>query len=519
MRSFRARLTFWNVVVIAVVLVAFSAGIVFANQARISADIDRDLADRALHAPMPPGMGGPGGFGGGGQGGGGQGGQGGQGGGGQGGQGGQGGPPNGFDPRQDGPDPNFNPRSNDVPPRFNDPVAVRFADVRRPRRFDAQGQPLGQMQDEAFDPKALASALQGTPVYSNGVFGGEPIRIYSFPVRRGPNVGGVVQVARETKDLDQIWSTQLWTLVLFLPGALLGAAAGAFFLTSRATKPLAQMKQAANAISEKDLSQRLAIEGQDEFAELGSTFNAMIDRLEDSFTSLKAAYSSLEDAHETQKRFTADASHELRTPLTRLRLATSSALAESASPVERKKALEVADAAAQSMGRLVQEMLVLARADAGQLSMQKEKLDLRVVVTDVLEPFHPGAVDLVADLQDSPVTVNADPVHLHRVLTNLIENALRYTPAGGSVKVSACSDSHFATLKVSDTGEGIPAEHLPHITERFYRADASRSRADGGCGLGLAICRTIVEAHSGMLDIQSTVGQGTTVSIRLPIFS
>lgn len=487
-RSFRVRLTIWNVAVIAVVLFAFSAGIVYSNQARLAADIDRELADRVRNPPPGPfgGPRGPGPF-----------------------RGPRGGGQGGDGPPDDGPD------NQAVPPRFNDPAAIRFADVRRPRRFDEQGKPLGQMQDEPFDAKALQAAMRTGPVYTNGVYDGEPIRIYTAPIRQGPNQGQFIQVARETRDLDRIWSAQLWTLALFLPGAILGAAAGAFFLTSRAIKPIAKMREAAAAISERDLSKRLAVDGQDEFAELGVTFNAMVDRLEESFSNLKTAYASLEEAHETQKRFTADASHELRTPLTRIRLATSAALAETATAEDRQKALQIADSAAESIGRLVQEMLVLARADAGQLTMHKERIDLRLVATDVMETFAPTGIELVADIQDSPVMVQGDAEHLRRVLANLVENALRHTHAG-VVKVTVQGVKGAALLQVSDTGEGIAPEHLPHLTERFYRADPSRARADGGVGLGLAICKTIVEAHQGELKIESEVGKGTTVSIRLP---
>ncbi|HWA83263.1 MAG TPA: HAMP domain-containing sensor histidine kinase, partial [Fimbriimonadaceae bacterium] len=432
-RSFRVRLTLWNVAVIALVLLAFSAGIVLTNQARLSADIDRELFDRA-HSPP----GGP-----------------------------FGGPPGRRGPGRGGPGDDGNPPDHDnqdVPPRFNDPVAIRFADVRRPRRFNPQGKPIGPNQDEPFDAQALQLARTGDPTYTNGTYDGEPIRIYTMRIRQGPNEGQLIQVARETHDLDRIWSAQLGTLALFLPGAILGAAAGAFFLTSRAIKPIAHMKEAASAISEKDLSKRLKVEGQDEFAELGVTFNAMVDRLEESFSKLRTAYDDLEEAHETQKRFTADASHELRTPLTRIRLAASGALSETATPEEQRKALQVVDAAAESIGRLVQEMLVLARADAGQLTIRAERIDLRVVATDVMQTFSPDNVELAADLQDSPVTIMGDEEHLRRVLANLIENALRYTPPGGTIKIAVGADGPMAMLTVSDTGEGVSPEHLPHLT-------------------------------------------------------
>ncbi|HTQ08465.1 MAG TPA: HAMP domain-containing sensor histidine kinase [Fimbriimonadaceae bacterium] len=475
MHSFRARLTFWNAVVIVVVLVAFSAGIVYANQHRLAADIDAQLADRALHAPLPNPP-----------------------------------PPNqDFDGQAEAP-------NAPLPPRFSDPAAIRFADVRRPRAFDPQGQPRGPLRDPPFDPVALRRALRGESVYSDGEFDNEPIRIFTTPIRQGPNQGDVVQVARETSDLHHIWSAQLWTMLLFLPGAVLAAAAGAFFLTSRATRPLANLKRAANAISEQDLSQRLEIEGEDEFAELGETFNAMLHRLDKSFTDLRSAYTELEQAHEAQKRFTADVSHELRTPLTRLRLATSTALSAGSTNEDRTKALKVADQAAESMSRLVQEMLVLARADSGQLKIRHEPIDLRSLAADVLESYAPDGTEMIADLQDSPVKVEGDPDHLQRVLTNLIDNSIRYTPKGGFVKVSVAAEPDWALVSVADSGVGIAAEHLPHLCERFYRVDHARARDDGGAGLGLAICKTIVEAHGGHITFESSPGKGTTVTIRLP---
>jgi len=256
MRSFRARLTLWNAVVIAIVLVAFSAGIVYANQVRLAANIDRELADRAMHGPLPPPRPGP-----------------------------AGGAPPGVldDPNQPSAARQGQPGEGDLPLRFNDPAAIRFADVRRPRRFDSQGEPVGQMQDPPFDADSLRRSLKGESVYSDGEFDGEPIRIFSTPIPRGPNQGDVVQVASQTRELARMWSAQLLTLAFFLPGAILCAAVGAFFLTNRATQPIAKLKQAAEAINEQDLSRRLTIVGRDEFAELGITFNAMVERLEHSF--------------------------------------------------------------------------------------------------------------------------------------------------------------------------------------------------------------------------------------------
>lgn len=461
-RSFRARLTLWNVVVLAVALIAFSVAVAFANQSRLRGEIDRELQDRALHAPpegppRPPGLG--------------------------------------------------------AGPRFNDPPAPGF-DLRRPRRFGLDGNPMRPPFDPPFDLRSLRLALTGRPNYADGNFDGAPIRIFTTPFRSPDGqIRGVVQVARETAQVDRIWASQLVTLAILLPGALALAALGAFFLTGRAMKPIARMEAAAGAISSTDLSRRLNVSGDDEFAQLGATFDAMIERLEGAFHEISAAYRELEAAHETQKRFTADASHELRTPLTRLRLATSAALRPEANDEERAAALRTADDAAQSMTKLVQEMLVLARADAGQLAIRREPLDLRVVVSEALERLPAGGAAIQVHFDEAPVSIVGDPDQIARVVLNLVDNARRHTPAEGRIDVAV---SRPGTLSVSDSGEGIAAAHLPRLGDRFYRVDSARSREDGGSGLGLAICRTILVAHGGTLEIESEIGLGTTVLAKFP---
>lgn len=448
-RSFRARLTLWNVVVLAVTLIAFSVAVAFANQARMRGEIDRELQDRALHAPPRP---------------------------------------------PDGPGPDR---------RFG-----RF-DLRRPRQFGLDGNPMRPPFDPPFDLRSVRLALTGRALFADGEFDGTPIRIFTSP-SRGPDgqIRGAVQVARETAQVDQIWASQLVTLAILLPGALVLAALGAFFLTGRAMKPIARMEATAGAITSSDLSRRLNVEGDDEFAQLGATFDAMIGRLEGAFTEISTAYRDLEAAHETQKRFTADASHELRTPLTRLRLATSAALRPEATEEERAAALRTADDAAQSMTKLVQEMLVLARADAGQLAIRREPLDLRVVVSEALERLPATGAPIETHFDEAPVRVVGDPDQIARVVLNLVDNARRHTPDSGRIDVSVSAPG---VLTVADHGEGIAAEHLARLGERFYRVDSARSREDGGSGLGLAICRTILAAHGGTLEIQSELGVGTTI--------
>lgn len=357
-----------------------------------------------------------------------------------------------------------------------------------------------------MDQQAANAAVRSQrPLYSDGQFEGERIRVYTMPWLERGEVQAIVQVARETRDLDRLWRSQTLTLAIALPCALLAAALGAMFLTNRAMRPIGTMRDAATAISETNLAQRIPIEGQDEFAELGESFNAMIARLEKSFQDLQAAY-------EQQRRFTADASHELRTPLTRMKLAASAALEPASSEEDRRKALQVANESAEGMNRLVNQLLLLARVDAGQLALQRERVDLRVILSEAIEQAaKPDAVDLQTSFPNHAVTVEVDPEAMRRVFINLLENAYRHTTEG-TVLVEI-QDEGGLTAIIRDTGSGIAPEHLPHLTERFYRVDSSRTGETGGSGLGLAICKAIVEAHGGRLEIASKPGEGTQVSV------
>ncbi|MBC8064834.1 MAG: HAMP domain-containing protein [Chlorobia bacterium] len=392
------------------------------------------------------------------------------------------------------------------PPRGLDTEGFRIANLRRPRHFNVKIESLSQPGDVPFDLKAVNAVIRGkSPIYTSGSFEGERIRVFTMPWLEGNEVRAVVQVARETRDLDRLWQSQTLTLVIFLPCALVVAALGAIFLTNRAMRPIGTMRDAATAISGTNLSERIPIQGQDEFAELGESFNSMIGRLEKAFTDLQLAF-------EQQRRFTADASHELRTPLTRMKLSTSAALEPGANEADRLEALRVADEATEGMNRLVNQLLLLARADAGQLAFQRERSDLRVIVSEAIEQvLKPDSIELNVDFPDRAVYAEVDPEAMRRVFINLLENAYRHAMEG---KVAvAIRDEKSPEVVVADTGEGIAPEHLVHLTERFYRVDSSRTGGTGGSGLGLAICKTIVEGHGASLKIESKPGEGTQVSV------
>lgn len=394
------------------------------------------------------------------------------------------------------------------PPAGFDAESFRIANIRRPRHFDANLQTLGPTNDQPIDRKAVEDAFKTQlPRFSVGKYEDEKVRIYTLPFVEDGKVQNVIQVARETEDLDRLWRSQVTTLLIFLPLALLAAGMGAMFLTNRAMRPIGAMRDATTSISETNLSERIPVQGQDEFAELGESFNGMVGRLE-------SAFADLTEAYEQQRRFTADASHELRTPLTRIKLSTSAALEPGASEEERLNALRIADESAESMKKLVSQLLILAKGDAGQLGMQREKTDLRIVASEALDQVEkPEGIDMAVSFPEKAVYAEIDAEAIRRVFINLLENAYRHTQVGRVALT--IQDDIPPQFSVSDEGEGIASEHVGHLTERFYRADSSRHSGTGGSGLGLAICKTIIDAHHGTISIQSEPGIGTTVHVRL----
>ncbi|HEY8742776.1 MAG TPA: ATP-binding protein, partial [Chloroflexota bacterium] len=225
-------------------------------------------------------------------------------------------------------------------------------------------------------------------------------------------------------------------------------------------------------------------------------------------------------AFSRQRQFTADASHELRTPLAVLAAQADLALDQARRPEDYRSALREIHQQAQQMAQLLAELLMLARADSGPVDIDHEMLDLTALVADTIATLTPLAETSGVTLSASAhlsVLITGDQARLTQLIVNLVDNALKYTPIGGCVEVSVRAMDGRARLRVSDSGVGIAPEHLPHLFERFYRADAARSRDEGGAGLGLAICQWIASAHQGTIAVQSTPGEGTTFTVSLPL--
>ncbi|HZR19342.1 MAG TPA: ATP-binding protein [Verrucomicrobiae bacterium] len=305
-------------------------------------------------------------------------------------------------------------------------------------------------------------------------------------------------------DLAAMHRLALW---LFAAGAavLSLGMAGGWWVATRAIRPIEDISATAVKIAGGDLSQRInASDTESELGRLAGVLNSTFARLEAAFAN--------------QVRFTADASHELRTPVSVILSQTQTALSRERGAAEYRETLEACQRAAQRMRKLIESLLALARLDAGQEPMKQECFDLARVVRDCVELVRPLAAERSLELRcDLPqVQCTGDPERLGQVVTNLLSNAIHFNRDRGEVRVTARSDNGTAILSVTDTGTGIPPEDLPHIFERFYRVDKARSRIQGKTGLGLAICKAIVEAHSGTIQVSSQLGVGSTFEVRLP---
>lgn len=500
--SVRARLTLWNVAVVALTLTFFGIVLRFSVERLLIGGLDRDLQRRAqplaqmVARPLPP----P------------------------------------FDnrrgiPLDDGggmrPDPRLAPPPEISPP----PDGRRFPEHRRggggrrpprrepfpPRVLGRDGNDLGPRNGPGrLRPWSLAgfeTALRQQRSNFRREEGqeGEPLRVFSLPVQQREGEVVVVQAAAPIGEAERALRGLTLTLLALLPAALLVAGLGGAWLTERALRPIRDITRAAAQIGEGNLAERLPVESADEFGWLAGILNGMLGRLEEAFL--------------RQRRFTADASHELRTPLAVIKAHSSLALEDAEG--ENRETLRAIDDAADRANRIVRDLLFLARAESGSVEALPVHLSTvnisglfrsarQSVLTAATQNMDKVALPPVEDQTEGEILFHSDPDLLLRLLTNLLENAVRYTPPTGKVIFAARRMAENVTLTLTDTGEGIAPEHLPRLMEPFYRADAARTRKSGGAGLGLAICQGIVRALGGTLHIESQIEKGTVITVILP---
>ena len=331
---------------------------------------------------------------------------------------------------------------------------------------------------------------------------GYHMRVITMPLEINGEVRGHIQVASSLRTVDAAMERLVKIMLIFGAATMLAAMFLGDNLTIRALRPIDTIAQTARQITAADdLSRRIPYESRDELGQLTKTFNQTLERLERLFNA--------------QRRFVADVSHEMRTPLTTIR--------GNISLMRRigydQEAMAAIDGEAQRMTRLVEDLLLLAKADAGRLSLEKTPVDLDTLVLEVYKQaqiLSDGSVSVQLGPFDQ-ARVLGDSDRLKQLLLNLVSNGLKYTPRGGNVTISVVRHENTVRVDVADTGVGIPPEDLTHIFDRFYRVDKARSRAMGGTGLGLSIARWITEAHDGQLQVTSEVGKGSTFSVTLPL--
>lgn len=319
-----------------------------------------------------------------------------------------------------------------------------------------------------------------------------------------PGYTYLIAAAEEEETFRQSLKSLAITLIFGIPIALGLAVIGGYLLAGRALAPVGAMAAKAGEITADRLSERLPVEDRDdEFGRLATVFNLTFARLEDSFERLR--------------RFTADASHELRTPLMALRSVGEVGLREDADAAACREVIGSMLEEADRLTRLVDSLLTLSRADAGAMQLNRESTDLLALAIEVVDCLQVLAEEKGQSLvveAIGPVCAEIDTATLRQALINLVDNAVKYTPSGGHIRVNVSKKGEEeAIIEVIDDGPGIPEEHRPRIFDRFYRVDRGRSRDMGGTGLGLAITQWAVEVNGGRIELESEEGRGSTFRV------
>ncbi|MEW6736641.1 MAG: ATP-binding protein [Acidobacteriota bacterium] len=368
----------------------------------------------------------------------------------------------------------------------------------------------GVAKDGSFDPTGLP--LLNQPVIEaytreeHLAKGGE-LFIYALPFAAHDRSRFLIETGAPYEQVENVLHGLLFTLGLGLPVVVALAIGGGYVLMRRALKPVDEITERAERITSRNLSERLPItQTGDELERLSVSLNHMIARLEEAFQHIS--------------RFTADASHELRTPLTVLRGELEAFAKRPRLNSEERETIGSMLEETERLSKIVEKLLEISRLDAGEVKMANEKFNFTELVISTVEQLRVLAEDKSIAIQfDTTLQVNieGDRSRLKQVIVNLLDNAIKYTPEGGSVNVRISLVNRHALLEVTDNGAGIPTEALPHIFERFFRVDKARSREMGGAGLGLSIAKSICTAHGGQINVESVEGKGSRFQIMLPL--
>lgn len=334
-----------------------------------------------------------------------------------------------------------------------------------------------------------------------------PYRLQSTPVSIGPRLIYIVQIATHLKSMQKTLENFRINILLAILITLFLGSLGGWFLSRRGLSPIRVIIDATNRITATNLKQRLPVpHSGDEIDHLVNTINHMIARLEASFKKIT--------------QFSADVSHELRSPLCSLKGETEVTLSQERSIEEYRNVLAKNLETFDSLNNTIEDLLLLSKADSGDVPLDLTTIRLDNLLSNLYDLFK-----VLADQKNIAFTtslmerleIKGDKTKLQQLFSNLIDNAIKYTPAGGKINLSLKNQPNQIEVIVKDSGIGIPENALPHICDRFYRVDKSRSKATGGTGLGLSICKWIVQAHQGEIKAASTPGKGSVFTIILPL--
>ncbi|MBO0724479.1 MAG: heavy metal sensor histidine kinase [Blastocatellia bacterium] len=389
-------------------------------------------------------------------------------------------------------------------PQVND----RF--VRITRADDSVMYMSDEPESKGFDPSRvppLKARAGQESLREEHLTADSELMIFASPFSAKNGDRYVIEVGASNREIERVLHGLLLAIAIGLPVVVAIAIAGGYLLMRRALRPVDEITQSAERITSRNLSERLpAPKTGDEIERLSVGLNRMIARLDESFQHIH--------------RFSADASHELRTPLTILRGELEAATQQPQITHELRETLGSALEETERLSRIVESLMAIARLDAGEAKMERARFDLAELTSSTTDQMRLLAEDKDIALRceaKQQVRVEGDRSRLKQVIVNLVDNAIKYTPAGGHVGVKVYASNGFGALEVNDNGVGIPAEALPHIFERFYRVDKARSRQMGGAGLGLSITKAIVTAHGGQVRVESIEGKGSRFLVELPL--
>ncbi len=355
--------------------------------------------------------------------------------------------------------------------------------------------------------KAVQLALLGQrSFFTENTPEGLQVRLFAEAFTIAPGTRVAVVVGKPPIEIQSVLGT---VNSIFWASALAGvvlAAIGGLFFANRALNPVLRIAGTAEDIGVSNLNRRIEIHSEDEIGRLASTLNRMIDRLEAAFN--------------RERQFAADASHELRTPLSVIQAEASLALEQERSAEEYRKSLKIVSEEVDYMSTVLGNLLLMIRNEQGREPLRLQTVNLADLLKSICAGFEAPAREKNLSLvfeEPKAIILQGDQFRLKQALSNIIDNAVRYTPAGGRVVVSAHQEGEWAVTTVSDTGIGIPEDLVTRIFERFYRVDQAKSRSRGGAGLGLAIAKHAVDAHGGRIEVNSAVGKGSTFKVFLPL--